>query len=137
MASLPLYRRKARRRRIGPEASLQITVCQHLRLTGAANMIWFHPCNEGKRSEAAGAHLKRMGMLPGVADLVIVLPGRTCFLELKARGEGQSPEQIAFEALCRDLGFAYAVADNIDAALAILRSWGAIGRRAESRAEAA
>lgn len=134
--SLPFYsRRPPRMRRLGPEASLQMAVCEHLRLRGAPGLLYFHPCNEGKRSEAAGLMLKRMGMLPGVADLVILLPGKpVLFLELKARGEKQSPEQIAFEIACGHVGAEYAIGDNIDAILNYLTNYGALTRRGQRAA---
>ena len=134
---------KPRRKRIGPEASLQMAVVQHLMLRAPKGAIWFSVPNEGKRSPAIGAHLKRMGMLPGVADLVICLPGDTpSFLELKAKGERQSDDQIAFQDLCRRNGSRYEVADNIDDALAVLRRWGAVRelyhqRRQQSAADEA
>jgi hypothetical protein len=127
MNSLQLYHKPRRRKRIGPEACLQYAVVQYLLLSAPRGTIWFHPANEGKRTEGEGAHLKRMGMLPGVADLCIILPGEKArFLELKARGEKQSDDQIAFQALCESNGTPYAVADNIDQALRILTGWGAL-----------
>lgn len=129
MPALKFYT-KPRRKRIGPEACLQMAVVQHLMLSAPKGTIWFHPANEGKRSVVEGAHLKRMGMLPGVGDLCIILPGqRPLFLELKARGERQSDDQIAFQDLCRRNGSAYEVADNIDDALRALQRWGVLPER--------
>lgn len=134
MTALKFYS-KPRRKRVGPEACLQMAVVQHLMLRAPKDIIWFHPANEGKRSAAEGAHLKRMGMLPGIADLVICRQGKPpCFLELKAKGEKQSDDQRAFERCCWDYGFAYAVADNIDAALGILEGWGVLPERRRAAA---
>lgn len=126
MSGLQLYR-KSRRKRRQPEASLQMTVIEYLRLLAPKNTIYFSIPNERKCSEVMGAQLKRMGLLPGVADLCIIVPGKApCFLELKARGEEQSEDQGAFEALCDRHGAPYGLADNINDALAILRAWGAL-----------
>lgn len=136
--SLSLYAR-TRTRRSYPEANLQIAVVQHLRLRGTPGLIYFAPCNEGKRSVREAVWLKQKGMLPGIADLVIIARGQpVSFLELKARGGKQSPEQIAFEAYCAEVGARYAVVDNIDDALRVLEAWGFIRasfRRAEMRAD--
>jgi hypothetical protein len=124
MGTLPLYSRP-RRRRIGPEAQLQEAVMQHWRLTGALNTLCFHPANEGKRSVVEGARLKRMGMFPGAADLILVGVGLPhSALELKARGAKPSAEQNAFAYVWRASGGRYAWADNIDDALKILIDWG-------------
>jgi hypothetical protein len=124
MGTLPLYSRP-RRKRIGPEAQLQLAVMQHLAFAKAEGVVYFHPANEGRRSEAEGAHLKRLGMLPGTADLILVGVGLPhSALELKARGGKPSPEQNAFAAAWRASGGRYAWADNIDSALKILIDWG-------------
>lgn len=142
MRSLPLFSGKPRGKRTSPEASLQIVVCEHLRLRGREGLLYFHPCNEGKRTAAHGMRLLRMGMLPGIADLVVIIPARPIlFLELKARGGKQSPEQIAFMHRCLQCGHAYGLADNIDDALKVLAEAGAFqqrraqGRRDEERRE--
>lgn len=132
--SLPLYS-KPRRRRTSPEASLQMTVCEHLRLRGVDGLLYFAPCNEGRRSPLNAYYLKRMGMLPGIADLVIDIPGQPLsFLELKAEGGKQSPEQVAFGDYCRDTGRRYTVVRNIDQALGALEIWGAFQQRRTRRA---
>ena len=91
-------------------------------------MIYFSISNEGKRSVVLGAELKRMGLRAGASDLCVVIGGRAHFLELKSLKGKQSPEQIAFETDCKDAGCAYEVANNIDAALWVLGSWGAFAR---------
>jgi hypothetical protein len=67
-----------------------------------------------------------MGLLPGMADLVIVMGGRAHFLEIKSKGGRPSSDQIAFRSLCGHAGSRYAVVDDLDAALGVLRSWGAL-----------
>lgn len=129
--SLPFYsRRQPRARRIGPEAGLQITVVAHLQLRGVPGLLFHHPCNEGKRSESAGLFLKKMGMQPGISDLVITVPGKpNLYLELKARGGKQSLEQSEFEWAVTRAGHVYRLVDNIDDAIAVLEDYGALTRR--------
>jgi hypothetical protein len=115
-------------RRASPEAALQRAVCEHLRLTARPGVLYFHPTNEGRRSVVTGANLKRMGMLPGMADLVVIMNGRTSFLELKATGEKPRDTQLAFAEQTLAAGCDYAVCDNINDALDMLRCWGAIRR---------
>lgn len=122
---LALYR-KQRRRRMTPEASLHIAVAEHLRLAAMPGSWFLHIPNEGKRSLAQGAHLKRLGMFPGAADLLIFTALDVCWLELKALGNRPTPEQIAFGELAKATGHRWAWADNINDALAILREFGAL-----------
>jgi len=83
------------------------------------------------------ARFKRMGLRPGVADIVIVkggkqyegniqFDGRAYFLELKDKGKKQSENQKQFEADALDAGAEYAVADTLDKAIDALRIWGII-----------
>lgn len=114
-------------RKPGPETYLQITICQHLKRRAIRHCIWFHIPNQGERSVVTGRMLKQMGMLPGVADLFIGVQGRPpAFMEVKAKGQGPSIEQIGFEMLCRQIGYEYELVDNIDTALDVLKRWGAI-----------
>lgn len=124
---LKLYA-KPRKKRATPEASLQKAVVQYLRVAGVPGLLFFSVPNEAKRSPRLANHLKAMGMLPGVSDLVICVPGRgTLFLELKARGEQQTKAQVDFEARVLDLqAHWYFVVDNIDEAINILERYGAI-----------
>lgn len=117
-----------RTRRANPEAALQKAVLQHLNLTGVPGLLWFHPANEGKRSLVNGFYLKSLGMLPGVADLVLVHEGRTYFLEIKAAGGRLSDAQREFAGRATAAGARWAVAYSIDAAITILRDWQLIRR---------
>lgn len=108
------------------ESRLQKAVVQVVRLTHLPGVLWFSVPNEGKRSVALGDELKRMGLRPGVADLCFIVKGRAHFLELKSADGKQSKEQVAFEADCAIAGAHYAVAKDLDEAMAVLRRWSAI-----------
>lgn len=136
MSALKLYHR-TRKRRASPEAELQKAVVQYLQLAGVPGLLYFSVPNEGKRSRINGAHMKRMGLLPGVSDLVVIIPfndgyvagAQVLFLELKAKGEKQTANQEAFQHAIYALNnvcIDYEVADSIDKAISILTEYGAI-----------
>lgn len=88
-----------------------------LRLQGYAP-VKIH--NEGKRSAIAGAILKRQGLHPGAADIVVPLDkGRAIWFEFKSATGKLSDTQRAFERHVMSLGHRYVVArcleDVIDA----------------------
>lgn len=109
------------------ESPVHLYAVQLLQFAGVPGLIYYHCPNEGRRAARTGAFQKRLGMLPGVADLSLVLPGgKACFLELKRRGGALSPAQRAFRALCEKNGTPYAVATTTAEVETILREWGAI-----------
>ena len=76
------------------EASIHLAIVELLRLKAHRDLIYFHPANGGERHPVVAAKLKGMGVVPGVADLVFVLPdGRSAFLELKTRKGELSPSR--------------------------------------------
>lgn len=109
------------------EAALQAYVVDALRFFGVPGLIYYHPVNEGRRAIRTGAFLKRLGMVAGVADLALVLPGgKAAFLELKTIKGRTSPEQRAFRDRCEAAGVPYAIARSPEEATSILRNWGAL-----------
>jgi len=70
--------------------------------------------------------LKRMGLLPGVADLIFIKEGRAYFLELKRTKGKQSANQLIFEADAIRAGALYAVVYSFDDAVLKLMAWGII-----------
>lgn len=116
-----------RRRKRLSEFELQMAVIGHLKLLATRGTIYFHVPNGEKRDKRTAAKLKAMGVLPGVADLLVLVPGMPpAGLELKAPGRTQSDDQKAFQAAWEAAGGLYAVADRIDEAVAALRDWGAL-----------
>ena len=113
-------------RRAAPEAALQKAVIQHLRLRHKPGVLFLSIPNEAKRSAVMGGHLKAMGMLPGAADLLIVVQGRALFLELKAPNGVVSESQWAFGGAATEAGADYYIRCNLDDALNVLEAWGAI-----------
>lgn len=102
-------------------------IVDFLRIEAHRKLIWYHVPNQGKRPPLAGAKLKRLGMLPGVADFAFVLPdGRGAFIEVKTDDGKQSLEQLAFQSRCYEAGVPYAVARSLDEARSVLGKWGAL-----------
>lgn len=85
------------------------------------NLLWFHPANERATSPMQGAKLKRMGVLAGVADLMILRQTKKAIglcIELKVPGNKPTKTQDEF---CRRVvaeGWAYYVCNSFDEAKA-------------------
>lgn len=115
------------------EQKIQRAVFEHLRWHGAPNIFAFHPANGGWRSPIEGAILKSMGVVPGVADVIIIKDGHTYALELKTDvGRLTDIQRATIEAM-ESAGATCAVAYGIDAALERLAEWGLLRERAATR----
>lgn len=116
-------------RRGSPEAEIQKRVVAALRL---ARVSFFHVPNEGEFPPQYRAKLVRLGVQPGVPDLIIVTPSpayrRPAALELKAPEGKPSDEQIAwrerFEAHAEH--WLYACTHGLSQSLGMLKWWGYI-----------
>lgn len=109
------------------EHQLQVLVLSYLITEAAPDIFWFAVPNAGLRSLRMGARMKQEGLRPGISDLCIMLPGgKTAWLEMKTLKGRQSIEQKGFEARCKRLGHAYAVARTFEEAVAFLKRMGAL-----------
>ena len=117
------YYSKPRKKAAHPESALQKKIVQYLLMNDA---FYFSIPNEGKRSVVMGAHLKQMGMLPGIADLGVVVGGKIHFLEVKDADGVQSASQRDFQARCLIEKIPYACVYNLTDALKTLSEWRAI-----------
>ncbi len=106
-----------------PEAALQKRIVQFLLMNDA---FYFSIPNESKRSVVMGAHMKQMGLIPGAADLGVVVDGKIHFLEVKAPDGVQSASQRDFQARCVLNKVPYAIVFNLTDALKVLSDWRAI-----------
>jgi hypothetical protein len=88
---------------------------QWFRATYPHVLAWHTPNGE-KRDRRTAEKLKRMGVLPGVADWLMFPDGVKVAIEFKKPGEldGQSADQIRFERAWKRLGGTYLVVDNLD-----------------------
>lgn len=131
--ALALYR-KQRRRRMQPEAALQITIAEHLRVAPTPGTWFLRIPNGGKRSVYAAAQSIRMGELPGAWDLLIFVPDMPpLWLECKSPIGRLSPEQVAFGEMLDDSQHNRAVVSDIGIALKTLRQYGALKPEARLR----
>lgn len=119
MSQLKFYSRKKKREY--PESRLQKVIASHLMMSGA---FFFSIPNEAQRSPMMAAHLKAMGMLPGVADLCVIIQGRAHFMEVKSPDGVQSAAQRDFQASCVIQNIPYALVRDIGSALNALSAWG-------------
>lgn len=111
------------------EDQFQSSLADYLRVMVKPGVVWYYTVNEGKRSPQAGARLKRLGMRPGVADLVFILPpgGRAAYLELKAGKQGRVTDaQRQFADDVTAAGAFYQIAHDMDEAIEILSAWGVL-----------
>lgn len=116
---------RAYRPRGNPEELIHFAVVEHLR---AAGVRFFHVPNGSRATHAYRAKLWKLGLSPGVPDLMIVDPprggGPGAGLELKAPKGRASDEQKQWLADLRSRGWATAIVYGLDEALAQLRAWG-------------
>ena len=93
------------------EENFQIGVVRFLRMQG--HYVFAVP-NGGNRNLREAARLKQQGVTAGVSDLILLLPGRVYFIELKnPNGKGrQSPSQREFEDTVRGYGHEYLLWDK-------------------------
>lgn len=122
MTSLKFYSQK-RKKAAHPESALQKKIVQFLLMN---DCFYFSIPNEGQRSIVMGAHLKQMGLYPGIADLGVVVDGKIHFLEVKAPDGVQSASQRDFQARCLMLNIPYACVFSLTDALKTLSEWRAI-----------
>ena len=93
------------------ESKFQEAIVQTLHL----NKIFCFSVPNGTKLKITQAHkAKKEGMTAGVSDLIILLPNRTVFVEIKnPNGKGrQSPAQKEFEKKVKELGFEYYIWDK-------------------------
>ena len=122
------------------EHVIQVRLLNALKLLAAPGVIAFAVPNAAKRSVQMAIKMQAEGLLPGVADLCIMMPGgRVGWLELKKtqpRGK-LSPAQRAFGETCKSLGHPWACAWSVQEALVYLRAWGALREGVTDLMEAA
>jgi len=75
--------------------------------------VIFHVANGGSRNVLEAINLKRMGVLSGVSDLIVLTPLKMLFIEVKNDIGKQSPAQIEFQARVESLGFQYFIVRSL------------------------
>jgi len=70
--------------------------------------------NGGGRDSREGKTLKNTGLLPGASDLLVVLPNKTIYVEVKTDLGIQSPFQKDFQQRVESLGQEYYLVRSLD-----------------------
>lgn len=92
------------------ESDLQIKIIKYFRKE-YPNYIIFSVPNELARNNVK---LRAMGVLNGVSDIIILLEGKTLFIELKNGYNKQTDAQMYFENKVKQLGFDYFVIRDLE-----------------------
>jgi hypothetical protein len=111
-----------------PEQQLHRQVVQLLQVYQARGLLAFAHCpNGGYRTPTEAGIFSGLGVVPGVADLLIWLPGgRSVQFELKAplAKARLSPAQLDWISRMADMGVAVHVCRSVDEVEAVLRDNG-------------
>ena len=86
----------------------------------------YHAANEGKRSRAAGANLKRQGMKPGVSDICLPYAAggyNNLYIELKVGNNKASDAQLAFIDTINEIGGKALVVYEADNAIEVITAY--------------
>lgn len=122
-AKLHGERKGPKKPRENPERSLQITTMSYLAYA-LPDVLAFHVENEGKTSLAAGALAKKMGKMPGVADILLFWFPHHAAIELKAPDGKLSPAQVIWRDRWIATGGLYALCRTLPEVEAAVKSWG-------------
>ena len=91
------------------ESSLQTSCVKWFRYQYPHLVIYAVP-NGGSRNVREAQRLKSEGVLAGVADLTILLPqGKSLYIEMKVKGNRQTPNQKEFQQKAEALEHKYYV----------------------------
>ena len=87
------------------------------------DLLIFHVPSGEYRDMATAMKLKRMGVVPGVADFLMFVSGKNIAIELKDKGGGQSEAQKFFQKCWEALGGVYVVAKSLEDFQEIVDYW--------------
>lgn len=101
------------------EAAIQAEIVKGLRHIGF--FAYSTPNEQTAKSAVHTAHLKAMGLYPGMADLTVwVGIGRVAYLEVKKPGGKLSKAQEHFQRYCKASGYPYYVVHSLIEAVNVL-----------------
>jgi len=86
---------------------------EHCRVGCDPKCVIFSVPNEGKNMKEQAAKIQT-GLLSGVADLIVLFPGKTVFIEMKDDKGTQKPKQKTFEESVNSLGFDYYICRSLE-----------------------
>lgn len=105
------------------EQEIQINFMAYVAQAGVDGLFAFHVPNGVKSNPFVGSILKKMGLVAGVPDLILIHKGHVFALEIKKPKGKLSPAQIMTMAELRDAGANVAVAYGLDQCIEQLDAW--------------
>lgn len=96
------------------EHLIQKSIIEYLRMN---RIEVFAVPNGGRRDAVTGAMLKAEGATAGVSDLIILLPNKPVFVEVKTKTGRQSDNQKDFQNRVEKLGFEYYIWRSVEDAV--------------------
>lgn len=106
------------------EAALHQEVWRYLRHALPPEVRAFHPANGGLRDAATAGQLRAMGVVPGIPDLVFILPNaQIACIELKVGRNKLTDEQAEFFEWMQARGSACTVCRSVDEVEATITRW--------------
>ena len=121
------------------EAKRQTAICQYLSMIARQKkFIYFSVPNESlmmvltifkipkQTRYQIVIFFKKMGLLPGVSDIIIIHKGKAYGLEVKTDTGTQSPDQILFEKRMIECGGKYEIARGVEDVVKVLKEWGIV-----------
>ena len=97
-----------------PEIKIHIAILDYLRAVLPDALVWHTP-NGGARNISEAKSLKRMGVLPGVPDIIVITrAGKALFIEVKTARGKLSLEQSSFRDFCVAAGLPWALCRSVD-----------------------
>lgn len=115
--------------RLQTEATIQESCVQWFRWQYGAEVsrLLFHSPNGGYRHTREAVKFKRMGVVPGVADLILMIPNSKyhalCF-EMKNGKQGrQTDNQKIWQRLVEKRGYKYVVVRSLEEFITMVREY--------------
>jgi hypothetical protein len=127
---------------VRPEENIQIGIVEALSILNVRaepgnRFLFFSIPNEGYLSAVGSKKptskdyarltiMRKMGLVKGAPDLLILHKGRAYCMEVKSEKGGQTKEQWRFEMAATYVGVPYAVVKSVSDAVDMLKEWGII-----------
>lgn len=121
-----VMRRVIKRKQNREEDRIQRDLVKHLELRAYPGVIWFHVPNGGRRGAIEAANFKKLGVKPGVSDLIFFHRSKFYALELKVENGRPTEPQMDFVSRVNGQGGFAAIVNGLDRALGSLEAWGLI-----------
>lgn len=117
-------------RKDASEEAIQKAFFQWVKLACPKGVICFAVPNGEFRHKATAARLKTLGVMAGVADVVVVLPDISVgFIEFKANKGVPNADQREFRKRCEAIGAPYAICRDSTEAKELVERWAIDARR--------